>query len=153
MSLKAPQIVMSKDLPVKKLISRKFSLNNYETREELIDGSDYGGKDISMKSCFTPNGDFIGDPKTAKFLTKVKGLTYLQPAESSDSVCSIGFRPADQKWYGWSHRAMAGFGIGDKLFDEKFGDDNTPFNQHGEKTIESLEEAKRAAVAFAKSVS
>jgi len=27
---------------------------------------------------------------------------------------SIGFSKANQKWYGWSHRAIAGFGIGDE---------------------------------------
>ena len=27
-------------------------------------------------------------------------------------VSSIGFNPTEQKWYGWSHRAIYGFGVG-----------------------------------------
>lgn len=27
-------------------------------------------------------------------------------------VCSIGFSEKEQKWYGWSHRAIYGFGVG-----------------------------------------
>ena len=30
-------------------------------------------------------------------------------------VACIGFAPAQNKWYGWSHRAMYGFGIGDEV--------------------------------------
>jgi len=29
-------------------------------------------------------------------------------------VACIGFSPTEQKWYGWSHRAIYGFGIGSK---------------------------------------
>ena len=35
---------------------------------------------------------------------------------------NVGFSPKDQKWYGWSHRAVTGFKVGDKLFDETFKD-------------------------------
>jgi hypothetical protein len=56
-------------------------------------------------------------------------------------------------WYGWSHRAMAGFSVGDKLFEEDFGDDHTIYTQHGTKTITTLAEAKLAAEAFAAYVS
>jgi len=48
---------------------------------------------------------------------------------------SIGFNEKEQKWYGWSHRAVASFGIGDKIFEEDFGDDNTPFVKHGSQPI------------------
>jgi len=29
--------------------------------------------------------------------------------------CCIGFSEKEQKWYGWSHRAIYGFGIGDEV--------------------------------------
>lgn len=28
---------------------------------------------------------------------------------------SLGFNPVEQKWYGWSHRAIYGFGVGSKI--------------------------------------
>jgi len=31
-----------------------------------------------------------------------------------DHSCCIGFNPVEQKWYGWSHRAIYGFGVGSK---------------------------------------
>lgn len=52
-------------------------------------------------------------------------------------------------WYGWSHRAVFGFKIGDKLFTSDFGDDKTKFSEHGEKTIKTLDDAKQAAKNFA----
>ena len=48
---------------------------------------------------------------------------------------------------------FCGFTIGDKIFEENFGDDKTPFVKHGTKTITTLEEAKGAAYAFARYVS
>ena len=33
----------------------------------------------------------------------------------NSNVCSIGFCEKEQKWYGWSHRAMYGFKVGDKV--------------------------------------
>lgn len=38
-----------------------------------------------------------------------------QCINSSHSVCSIGFNLHEKKWYGWSHRALFGFGIGSKV--------------------------------------
>ncbi len=33
--------------------------------------------------------------------------------EAGKPIC-IGFNPNEQKWYGWSHRAIFGFGVGDE---------------------------------------
>jgi hypothetical protein len=67
--------------------------------------------------------------------------------------CGLGFSEREQKWYGWSHRAIVGFGIGDKIFEEDFGDDETPFTKHGSKTIRTLDDAKLAAERFSDYVS
>jgi len=56
-------------------------------------------------------------------------------------------------WYGWSHRAIMGFKIGDKIFEEDFGDDHTPFKKHGSKTIKTLDDAKLSAERFSDYVS
>ncbi len=56
-------------------------------------------------------------------------------------------------WYGWSHRAVCGFKIGDKIFETNFGNSATPFTKHGSKPIKTLKDAKVAATRFAKYVS
>ena len=56
------------------------------------------------------DGSYIGDEKTAKMLNKKYGI--LPQAIGDNSVSSIGFSERDNKWYGWSHRAIFGFGVG-----------------------------------------
>jgi hypothetical protein len=73
-------------------------------------------------------------------------------AHQGDSVNSIGWSEKEQKYYGWSHRAICGFGIGDMLFEPEFGDDKTPFNKHGSKKIKNKYDARKAAIAFADDV-
>lgn len=38
----------------------------------------------------------------------------MQPLRSGETCC-IGFCENEMKWYGWSHRAIFGFGIGSKV--------------------------------------
>lgn len=56
-------------------------------------------------------------------------------------------------WYGWSHRAIHGFKVGDRIFEPEFGDDKTPFSKHGSKTIKALDDAKLSAERFSEYVS
>ena len=69
------------------------------------------GHSFVMKSAYTPSGDYIGNPKDAYRLCKKRGIKP-EKRQVSHSVCSIGFNEREQKWYGWSHRAIYGFGIG-----------------------------------------
>lgn len=66
---------------------------------------------------------------------------------------STGLDEENGIWYGWSHRAIFGFKIGDKIFEEDFGDDKTEFSVHGSKDIKTLDDAKLAAENFSKYVS
>lgn len=59
------------------------------------------------------DGGYVGDPETALMLLR-KGIAP-QLAKPSNNTCSIGFCERQKKWYGWSHRAMYGFGIGSKV--------------------------------------
>ena len=52
---------------------------------------------------------YIGDEKTAKMLNRKFGV--LPQAIDGNNASSIGFSPRDNKWYGWSHRAIFGFSI------------------------------------------
>lgn len=123
----------------------------YLYRREIVDDSEYGGDGhLEVVNCYSADtGQWIGGAKYARYLCKKIGLRNIQKAHESHCVCSIGFSKEPQKWYGWSHRAICGFGIGDKLFEGKFGDDKTLFTQHGTKTIETIDEAKQAAIKFA----
>ena len=126
----------------------------YEYRREIIDDSEYGGNGkLEMVNCYTTNGDWIGDSRQARFLCKKMGLTYIQKTEPDHCVCSIGYNPDKKKWFGWSHRAICGFGIGDYIFEEEYGDEKTLFTKHGSEIAKTLKDAKKAASNFAKSVS
>lgn len=85
------------------------------------------------------------------------GKTGLQKFFEKHSIVGrgtgLGFSEKEQKWYGWSHRAIVGFGVGDKIFEPNFGDDKTPFVKHGKKTIRNMGDAKKSAKAFSDYVS
>ena len=74
--------------------------------------------DTPINAAYTSSGEYLGDPEFAKTLAK-KGITQFEKTEPDHCVCSIGFNPEEEKWYGWSHRAMYGFGVGSKC---KMGD-------------------------------
>jgi hypothetical protein len=140
---------------VKEIKFRRYYKVGYEIRRELVDGSFYSedSPDLEMKRAYTPSGDYLGDWKMARVLFHKAGIRLAEKTSPDHCVCSIGFNPEKQKWYGWSHRACVGFGIGDKIFEEEYGDDHTLFTQHGSETITTLAEAKVAASRFAESVS
>ncbi len=92
------------------------------------------------------NNNYIGVPQDAEHLLDYEDLT---PHDGKTGVICCGYDPKTEKYCGWSHRAKACFGIGDKLFIEDFGDARTPFIEHGPDTIKTKEEAKQAALNFA----
>ena len=54
----------------------------------------------------------VGMEEELNFLLK-KGITeQIQDGYGEPKTCCIGLNPTEQKWYGWSHRAIFGFGIG-----------------------------------------
>ena len=108
---------------------------------------------------------YIGSEREYKFLVEDKGLILIQKAEPSDNTCSIGYQPTENKWYGWSHRAINGFTIGSVVEE---GDLTATSGlvkeyrvQHPEEDMslpvgyiaKDLNGAKRMAIAFAKAVS
>jgi len=105
-------------MKVKKILGVRRYKAGYEVRHELHDGSEYGGEDFDKKVAYNPRGHYIGDPKTAHRLCVDRGI---RPEVIGDEhhVCSIGFSPEKWRWYGWSHRAIYGFGVGSKV---KMGD-------------------------------
>ena len=153
--------------PEKKVLSERHyrrgdRKRGYVVRTELVDGDD--GPNFTMKSAYNEGGVYIGSSKDAHFLCTKKGIEP-QPAHPADGVCSIGFSEEDQKWYGWSHRAMHGFAVGDVVekgdLCNSSGWTDEYLAEHPEEdsalpagfTAKSLSDARRMAVAFAEAVS
>lgn len=141
----------------KKLIRVVSRDRGYELREEewWIDEEEKALNGVTRHVvAYTFAGDYIGSQKDADFLVVECGI---QPEKRQPDhcVCSCGWSAKHQKWYGWSHRAIVGFGIGDKLFEEAFPGktEQTPFTEHGTVTITDLAQAKQAAANFAAYIS
>ena len=121
------------------------------------------GKVVIVKSAYTPTGDYIGDKRRAHLLITKRGIKP-EKANPSHNVCSIGFCEAEQKWYGWSHRAIFGFGVGSEVKEgdccASSGYTQAYLEEHPEDDIslpvgfiaKDLIDAKRMAISFADSV-
>ncbi len=60
-------------------------------------------------------GDYlthVGMEEKLSFIEKFGIYEFVCSTWSAGSPVNIGFNPKKQKWYGWSHRAIFGFGIG-----------------------------------------
>lgn len=159
---------------MRELVKTRRYKAGYEIRYERISGDEAGGgPPFIMRSAHTiPEGHYIGSSRWAHRLIVQHGIKP-EPRTPSDPssnggkgrTCSIGFCEREQKWYGWSHRALFGFGIGDVV---KEGDctassgwTNEYLAEHPEADeslpigfeAKTLEDAKCMAVAFAESVS
>jgi len=68
---------------------------------------------LITKAYSNRNGCYIGDEERAEMLFQA-GINP-EPSHPENKVCSIGWCEREQKWYGWSHRARWGFGVGDQV--------------------------------------
>jgi hypothetical protein len=75
-----------------------------------VSPDDFDGYYLVAKSSI--DGSYIGLPEYAQTL---EDMGIAPQAVSGNNVASIGFCEAENKWYGWSHRAMCGFGVGSKV--------------------------------------
>lgn len=112
------------------------------------------GEIISTPSSFSNyDGSYIdsGAPHKCEVLKRLieRGITEQIQARAKrkkdNGVAQLGFNPKEKKWYGWSHRAIGGFGIGDKFWE---GDKESKTRK-----CKTLDECKQAASNFANSVS
>ena len=81
-------------------------------------------------------------------------MSYLAEHEITEELThGVGFSPKEQKWYGWSHRAIYGFGIGSTC---KKGDCHYIGSStigRGEWIAKTMEDAKQMAIDFNHGVS
>lgn len=106
-----------------------------------------GNDPVEVDAVYTANGDYVGDVESAEELEK-RGIAPEKRTPQS-SVCSIGFSARDQKWFGWSHRAIYGFKVGDVVKEGDCAADGLPVGFEAK----TLDDAKEMAKAFAASVS
>lgn len=149
---------------MEKKILRKLEENDYYTLnlEEWWQGEHCEKTEIL--AAYAKDGSYIGGIND---VVQLVGQFGIKPeAIMGYNVSSIGFSERDQKWYGWSHRAIYGFGIG---YITKEGDPQTTsgytdeyIKKHPEElgklisvghVCKSFKDCKNVAIAFARSVS
>lgn len=144
-------------MEIEALATLKIKFENWRANE--------ADKKILMVSVYSEDGGYVGrlDGGTIKLLCR-KGIVP-QKRTSDSNTCSIGKSLIDGKWYGWSHRAIFGFEVGDKV---KQGDccassgyTEEYLKEHPEEDTslpigfeaKTEEDCKKMACAFAESVS
>lgn len=71
--------------------------------------------------------------------------------DDTRSVDQIGWSEKEQKWYGWSHRAIYGFGIGSKSGKGKVGY-QTLIDNGWPTEANTKDDCKKMAIAFAEEI-
>lgn len=101
------------DTLIKVLRTIRYEQYGYIYRvEKIMFSEDDPDETMEMKVCYTLDGQYLGNNKIANWLCRKYGIReFLKTEEVKHPVC-VGFNPKEQKWYGWSHRAIYGFGIG-----------------------------------------
>lgn len=151
-------------VPKTKADSKKRTLDEsgeaYHVLEEFedMDGFQMDYYESAVDGSYIGRGDDFHD-------LLEKGFVLIQKAVPTDNVASIAYCPKENKWYGWSHRAIYGFGIGDKVSEDDLTNSSGLIEeyriQHPEEdyslpvgfVAKNLNDAKRMAIAFAKAVS
>ena len=132
---------------VKKLKPHKVKdLNPNTLRMKTFKRTDYMKTDVPMEKRTLKNLPRYTDKKAKVHFKDWMGIKG-QKIHSSHSAQSFGKADADGKWYGWSHRAIAGFGVGDTVKADTCG------NTKGEYVIKTDDQAKQVAMDFANDVS
>ncbi len=88
-------------------------LNNHATQVPWDSG--FGHE--SMIWVTKGRGDYlthVGMEDKLSFIADM-GLSQVESTWEPGEPVNIGFSETEQKWYGWSHRAIYGFGIGSKV--------------------------------------
>ena len=146
----------------KKTISTRRYRAGYEVRREWWDNGD--DHPVLMRTAYNPDGEWIGEPSWAHRLCVQRGIRPVK-SDPDHCVCSIGYSSKDGKWYGWSHRAIHGFKVGDVVkkgnctAGEGWTEEYLAAHPEERRALPvgfmaiTIDDAKMMAVAFAASVS
>jgi hypothetical protein len=125
---------------------KSYTKYGYEIRTEMWELVE-GEEPSETTAAYNLNGIYIGNEKSAKVICKKNGIIP-EPARDGDGICTVGFCANELKYYGWSHRAMYGFKIGDIVEEGDATDESLPIGF----TANTMADARCMAVAFADSV-
>lgn len=99
-----------------KVINHKY----FDIVEEKVNFTDREEDAVIMVNAYTERNEYIDTVGNAFWKVIKYGITKFYLADPKNITCSIGFAPAKypeegdvDKWYGWSHRAIYGFKVGD----------------------------------------
>lgn len=123
----------------KRVQLKKFIEENFNKKGEYI-----SPKDGNSKCTLHPEYD----KSLLRFFAE-HGITRIMSAYGKN-VPSLGYSASEEKWYGWSHRAIYGFGVGDKIKKGTCGYEK--IKEKGLLNIKSLDQAKEVAKIFAEDV-
>ena len=68
-----------------------------------------------MPVCIYPNDGTPLLETNQEGLRKKYGIEQFEYPTPTSQIKHIGFNPKTQTWYGWSHRAIFGFKVGDRV--------------------------------------
>lgn len=111
----------------------------YDVIEQVVQVGYEADATTVMTSIFNKQGDYAGAAEDMREIFDKHAIAPELKDEDS-GVCCIGWSEREQRYYGWSHRAVHGYAKGDASFD-------------GSHFIEDRSDARRSACAFAEDVS
>jgi hypothetical protein len=80
-----------------------------EVTEEVPAGS-HGCPQITLLTyVLSPSGKYIGAKEDVDGKIATLGITKFYLRTRTSKVCTVGYSPRAHRWYGWSHRGIAGF--------------------------------------------
>ncbi len=142
-------------------VLRERKADGYVVRDEIWE---HGSIQTRVSAAYTLNGDYIGNGTDAAYLCDELGISP-EKRNPDNCVCSIGFSEKHQKWYGWSHRAIHGFKVGDEVKEgsctAETGWTDEYLAEHPEDDVslpvgfkaETLDDCRLMAIAFADCIS
>jgi hypothetical protein len=122
----------------------------------------YQDKPVFMFSVYSEDGGYVGTVESA--LQYFKRGIIPELSRPDNKVCSIGKSVFDGKWYGWSHRAIYGFSVGDTVKDgdlcaeSGFTEEYLKEHPNEDRSLpvgfvaKTEDDARKMAIAFADSV-
>ncbi len=128
----------------------------YNVVEDIVQIGSKPGDTAATISIMNKAGEYAGPAEDVRKFFDEHAIAPEMRTEDAN-VCTVGWSEKERKYYGWSHRATFGFGIGDKIYEPGFcfPDPHAmiPANERGTETIQTKEDARRSASNYAEDVS
>ena len=112
----------------------------FDDRGEYVPISEEGkANTYTMYSVVATNSNgkfYVGSIRDSYYMSSYSNFMNSN-IRKTEGVAAIAKDDKNHKWCGWSHRAHMCFGIGDKVFESDYGDEETLYRLHGSVTIKT----------------